>query len=102
MRKAVPGFNNEDQLYWVEIYLTDQPSDRHATLTRVFGAWLGDYIRARDGGDWVKEEGGWVSKGHDGTTWNVHGRIAKHLADPREGLSVFVQVVLDPPKHPGP
>lgn len=102
MRDALPGFDTDSPLYWVEVYLMDQPSDRHAALTRVFGAWLGEFIRARGGGDWAQESDGWVFKGTDGTAWNVHGRVAKHLADPREGLSLFVEVVCNPPKPPKP
>ena len=94
MTEMVPEFETDDTLYWVEEFLADKPAEQHEGLIDSFGAWLGEHLRAKIGGDWVETEAGWVVAAPNGTTWDAHGRVTKFLLDRDHGLKAFVAAAL--------
>ena len=87
MLESVDDFGeNDSSVFWVETYLMDATPDRYADLTKVFGAWLGQYLVRQLGGEWKKSALGWGVSVGSGELCYPRAKVEEFLRSGQSGL----------------
>lgn len=95
MRSAIDNFGeNDESVYWVEIYLLDIDADRLENTINIFGAWLGQYLVRQLDGDWGKTALSWGVSVGSSKIFYPYIQVEKYLRfGQSESLCDFVNEV---------